>query len=328
LEEITLENQASSFDAPAGVDRSGTAKRLVVLMMLAFVYFAAGKIGLRFASINPSATAIWAPAGIALGACLLYGMRVWPAIFVGAFLVNATTAGSTTTSIAIAFGNTLEALLGAYLVNRFANGRHVFERTKDSFKFLILAPILSTTVASTIGVTSLCLSGYAGWSAYARIWLTWWLGDAAGDLLIVPLILMWGLNHRLCWSRRRQVETILLLLSVLVTGGVVFGGWLPLTDPHYPLDFLCLPVLLWAAFRFGPRETATVNFLSSCIAVVGTLHGYGPFASGAQNEALLLLQTYAGVNANHGNRGCDGGRPAPGPGRKPCPACRYRRFIR
>jgi hypothetical protein len=67
----------------------------------------------------------------------------------------------------------------------------------------------------------------------------------------------------------------------------VFGGWLPLSGQRYPLEFLFFPLLMWAAFRFGPRETATVHFISSAIAVVGTLHGVGPFAGGSRNEALL-----------------------------------------
>jgi PAS domain S-box-containing protein len=222
-------------------------------------------------------------------------MWVWPAIFAGAFLVNVTTAGSFATSFGIACGNTGEALLGAYLVARFANGIHVFDRTRDACKFFILAALLSTIVSATIGVTGLSLGGYAKWSQYPWIWLTWWLGDATGDLLVAPFILLWGTNYRLGWSSARKTEAVLLVILLIVIGGVVFGDWLPISSRQYPLDFLCVLVLLWPAFRFGPRETAAVNLLSSGIAVVGTLHGLGPFAQGDRNAALLLLQTFAGL---------------------------------
>lgn len=176
------------------------ATRLLAILVLALCYFVAGKAGLHFASVNPSATAIWAPTGIALAGLLLLGYRIWPAIAATAFLVNLTTAGSVATSLAIAAGNTSEALLGAYLVNRFANGRHAFERTKDALRFLLLAAMISTTVSAVVGVTSLCLAGYAKWPQFMWVWLTWWLGDAAGDLIVAPVILLWAANFRPHWT--------------------------------------------------------------------------------------------------------------------------------
>src|SRR6201993_2626068 len=95
---------------------------LPLIGVLAIIYVIAGKLGLLLASLHASASPVWPPAGIALAAILLFGYRVWPAIFVGAFIVNLTTAGNIATSLAIAAGNTLEALAGAWLVNRFAGG--------------------------------------------------------------------------------------------------------------------------------------------------------------------------------------------------------------
>src|SRR5580693_3564764 len=103
--------------------------------MLAAIYFAAGKIGLSMAFVHPSSTAVWPPTGITLAAFLILGYRVWPGIFLGAFLVNITTAGSIATSIGIATGNTFEGIVGAYLVTRFASGRKSFDRARDTFKF-------------------------------------------------------------------------------------------------------------------------------------------------------------------------------------------------
>ena len=150
--------------------------RVGVVAGLAVLYFAAAKLGLLLAAISPSATPVWPPTGIAFAACLVLGYRVWPAIFVGAFLANLTTAGSVGTSLAIAAGNTLEALAGAYLVNRLANGPRVFDRARDIFAFVGLAALASTTISATIGLTSLSLAGYARWAEFAPIWLTWWLG--------------------------------------------------------------------------------------------------------------------------------------------------------
>src|SRR5438874_7484192 len=90
---------------------------------------------LRFASENASASAVWPPAGIALAAFLIVGFRIWPAVLLGAFVVNVTTADTLATSLGIAVGNTLEGALGAHLVERLAGGRRVFDQPSTIFKF-------------------------------------------------------------------------------------------------------------------------------------------------------------------------------------------------
>jgi integral membrane sensor domain MASE1 len=101
---------------------------VVALILVGFAYFALANLGLRLASINPSATPIWPPTGLAIAAILLWGNRIAPAIFIGAFLINQLTAGSIFTSLAIACGNTLEAMIAGYLIRHWAEGKQVFER--------------------------------------------------------------------------------------------------------------------------------------------------------------------------------------------------------
>jgi len=129
-------------------------RRLWLLVAIAAAYFVAGKLGLQLAFSNPSATPVWAPTGIALATLLLAGYDVWPAILVGAFFVNLTTAGSVATSLGIAVGNTVEGLVGAYLVNRFARGRWAFERARNVFRFILLAAVLSTAIQTPVTARS------------------------------------------------------------------------------------------------------------------------------------------------------------------------------
>ena len=270
-------------------------RRATVLAAIAAIYFAAGKFGLHLAFFNPSASPVWPPAGIALVAFLLLGPSVTPAILVGAFLVNLTTAGSAWTSLIIAVGNTLEGFVGAWLVHRWAGGVRAFSRPRWVVAFALLAAGFSTMIAATIGVTSLTVGGYAPWTEYRTIWLTWWLGDAAGDLVVAPALLLWVTAWRRPWSRARVGEAAVLLFVLVLTGQFVFG---PLSAPmiqHAPLEFLCVPVLLWAAFRLGVRETTAAVLLLSAMAIRGTLSGFGPFVRGSPNESLLLLQAFAGV---------------------------------
>ena len=256
------------------------------------VYIVAGKLGLSLAFVHASATAAWPPTGIALAALLLHGYALWPAVFVGAFVVNVTTAGSVTSSLGIAAGNTLEALAGVWLVNRWAGGRDVFASARGFFVFAALAGGVATAVSATVGVASLALAGHAGWTRFGQIWLTWWLDDMAGALALTPVLFLWATDRRLPRTRAALLERALVLASVVLVGGVVFGGLGPAWLTGYPLEFLCIPPLVFAAFRFGQREAATCVMLLALLAILGTLDGHGPFARDLQNESLLLLQAF------------------------------------
>lgn len=267
------------------------------MVALAALYIVAGKLGLRLAFLHVSATAVWPPTGIALAAMLLFGRRVWPAILAGAFVVNVTTIGPPWSALGIAAGNTLEAVLGAYLVERYAHGRNVLDRARDVLVFTLLAAMVSTAVAATFGVGSLVLSGAAPSGDFGAIWLTWWLGDAGGDLVVAPLVLSWVASPRPRWAARRAVELAGLVLVSLVVAQLVFAKPFGADLDDYPLEFLCMPLFIWAAFRFHRRGVAVVGVIVYAIAVWGTLGGTGPFASGSPNQSLLLLQAFTCVVA-------------------------------
>src|SRR6266446_6147084 len=286
---------------PPDVDRKGSwamqSRRfsgLPLIGILAVIYCIAGKLGLMLASLHASASPVWPPAGIALAALLLLGYRAWPAIFIGAFLVNVTSAGNVATAFAIATGNTLEAFVGAWLVNRFAGGTNVFDRPQGVFKFALAATI-SSTISPAFGVTSLGVAGFADWANYGAIWLTWWLGDATGDLVFTPLVLLWSIASKRSWNKKEAAEVGALLLLLVVLSAVVFGGWPAVSARNYPIVLICGPIVIWTAFRFTQREIATGIFILSAIAVWGTLHGFGPFVSETENQSLLAVQWWTAV---------------------------------
>lgn len=269
-----------------------SARHLVWLLVLTVVYTTAGKLGLRLGIVNPSASPVWAPTGIAIAAIVLGGARWWPAIFAGAFLYNVTTAGTLATSLGIATGNTLEGLVGGVLVRRWASGAHAFDHGGDVVRFAALAGLVATAISPTIGVTSLALGGYARWSEFGPVWITWWLGDASGALLVAPPLLLWGVRPRVHWARISGVEATALCAALLLIGLLTFG---PLGGPS--LGFLCLPVLIWAALRFGPRLAATAVAVLSAVAVTETISGLQGASGAEQNAQLLLLQTFLAVTA-------------------------------
>jgi signal transduction histidine kinase/CheY-like chemotaxis protein len=259
------------------------------LVAIGVIYFALAKGGLALASINPSATPIWPPTGFALAAVLLWGYRTWPAIFVAAVIANATTAGSIATAIAIASGNSLEAVVGAYLINRWSNGRNTFSTPNSVATFALICFVVAAPISATIGLASLATAGYTGWANFANVWVTWWLGDVTGALVIAPVIVLWASSDYHAFSRNEFFETLGVLATAVAVGLFAFSPLFEQTPSRDPLGFLAILPLLWAALRREPRDTATVALVLAGITVWGTLMGGGPFTTANLNVSFLLV---------------------------------------
>ena len=262
----------------------------MTLALLTVAYIAAGRLSLLLAFANENASPVWPPTGLAIGALLILGLRAWPAIAVGAFVVNLTNSGDPAVSLAIAVGNTLEALAGAWLTLRFARGRAAFDSTRDVLRFVVIAAGASA-VAASIGVAAV-VAGLGAAAETDAIWLTWWLGDTVGAIVVAPLIVLWNRRPSLADVGRRLGEIAALLFALGLVSFAVFSPWPP-GRPDYP--FIIVPVLLWPAFRFGSWVTALGCALLMVIAVDGTLRGFGPFRQASPNDSLLLLQAFVGI---------------------------------
>ena len=255
------------------------------------VYFLLAKIGLELASIHPSATPVWPPTGLAIAAVLLLGYRIAPAVFAGAFLANATTAGNLATSFAIAGGNTLECVLAAYLITRWSDGVRTFETPAAITKFTLIA-LCATAVSASIGVSSLSLAGFAPWSEFRSIWITWWLGDLAGAVLFAPLVVLWARSFSRSGSRDERRESLAAFAAAIVVAVVAFSPLVPDLKYRGALGFLAALPLLWAALRCDQRDTATVAVILSGVAVWGQQAGAGPFSQADPNASFLFLLAF------------------------------------
>ena len=259
------------------------------LVAIGVIYFALAKGGLALASIHPSATPIWPPTGVALAAVLLWGYRTWPAIFLAAVIANATTAGSVATAIAIATGNSLEAVVGAYLINRWSSGCNTFSTPNSVAKFALICFVIATPISASIGLTSLATAGYIERTNFANAWVTWWLGDVTGALVIAPVIVLWASSHYHAFNRNEFLETVGVLATAAAVGLIAFSPLIEQTPSRGPLGFLAILPMLWAALRRGPRDTATVALVLAGITIWGTLTGGGPFTTADLNVSFLLV---------------------------------------
>ena len=264
---------------------------LIICSVVTLSYFLAAKLGLALALEKTVVSAVWPPAGIAIASMLLFGYRIWPAIALGAFLANFHADASIFVSAGIAFGNTLEAVTCSALVHRFTGSRNPLKKARDIFYFLCSA-VAGTVVGATIGTGVLAL-GNLTFGAPGYLWLTWWLGDTVGIIVVAPLILAWGQPPLPRWKSFDFVKLLLLLLLLAFISQLIFGDWL---ESDTPISYLALLPLLLIAFSYDERLTSLGAFLISAIAIYATLKGHGPFVRNSTNESLLFLQLFLGVS--------------------------------
>jgi PAS domain S-box-containing protein len=267
----------------------GPVRFALTLAAVAGAYVGAGKFGIDLSVAHGVITPVWAPSGIALAALVLLGPRAWPAVALGAFVVNATSGAGAAIAAGLAVGNTLEPLLGAYLLRR-VGFRPSLARVRDAVALVVLGALASTLVSATNGVTILSLT-HTSHGSYGADWLLWWFGDATGDLLVAPLLLIAFAYRSQRVSKRRLAEFALLLGALGGTGAAVFlaGGW------RYP--YVIFPFLFWIVLRFRQIGAAAASFLVGALATWGTIAGDVPIASTSPTERVQILQALAGVVA-------------------------------
>ncbi|MBV9556879.1 MAG: MASE1 domain-containing protein [Pseudolabrys sp.] len=261
---------------------------LLAVLATGITYFAVAKLGLQLASINASATPIWPATGLAIAALLLGGYGLAPAVFAAALAANLTTTGTLYTASAIAFGNTAEALLGAWLTVVWTGVRNPFASPSGVLKFAAVSG-LATAASASVGVATLYEAHLASWTNLNSIWLTWWLGDLAGALVVTPPIVLWARYRQEDLTEPRMADALVGMAGTVAVGAVAFS---PLIEPGFyrePLTFLAIIPLVWTALRVGPRDTATAAVVLSAFAVWGALMNGGPFARATINDTFLML---------------------------------------
>jgi len=245
---------------------------------------------------------IYPAAGIALGACICCGARLWPGVWLGAFAFNAYFLNyiiripdlQMLTWFAVSAGMasvaTAQALFSSFLFNRFISLRNPLGRTKDTLIFIFLVVMLGCFVSASMSPVILGVGGFLPWSQYTSELLSWWLGNVMGVLLVAPLFVVFREPLSFRWTHARRIEALVLLLLFYITSQVVFGDWLQYS--HYPLVYMLAPSLVWAAYRFGHPGTLIAILMVSATAIWGTMAGRGPFTLGSLEESFALLQSY------------------------------------
>lgn len=275
-----------------------TRSYFAAVAALAIAYFWAAKFALTVLMLSPEVSPIWPAAGIALAVLLLFGRKLWPGIALGGFFLTLTVTGNFTAALLSATGRTLQALAGVYFLERIGFSPRL-ERLKDVLGIVTLGALVSTLINSFFGPLSDCIAGFIEWQDFGKIWITWWLGDAIGILLVTPLLLTWSELPALDRKPRQFLEAGFWLTLLLAFGWLVFCSRTRAAYARYPLEYLPFPLVVWASFRFGQRSTTLANFTLCAFALWGIARGSGPFLKHANSipQAILSLQAFIAVIA-------------------------------
>jgi len=260
---------------------------------ISVAYLIAGRLSLALAIPPGYATAVWPPSGIALAAVLLFGVRAWPAIWIGAALVNFEVHSSVFAAALIATGNTLEALAGRALIVHHVGDPAQFRRGEDAVKFIALCA-LASSIAPSIGLIPLAAGSPLSWGESLRNWWTWWQGDLSGMIIVAPLIVSWSRRESERRSLEKNIETAVFGALLLLAAVLLVTGDNADVVP-FSLTFVTLPFIIWGAFRLGQREVSSAVAVVCAIAIWYTLQQLGAGTDVPLNERLLLLLTFNGM---------------------------------
>ena len=252
---------------------------ILELFAIAGAYFGVAISGLLIPWINPTATPLWPPTGLALALMLIRGYRIWPAIFVGGFFATAISGGSVSEAACIALGTPIAAMAGAWLINRWSHGSETFATPLGVAKFAVIAFAPTAIISATMATVGLVLANDLGLANPVAKWTARWLADASGTLLIAPVIVLWAIKPSRSWSRWSMLETAGVVIVSAAIGVAAFGpqaGSALMDSDYYALlpyrsllAFLVVLPLLWASLRGNPRDAAAAAPVFCAIAAWG-----------------------------------------------------------
>ncbi len=288
----------------AKISAFGSAPRaasyFLELSIIATSYIVLAESALLLPAINPAATPLWPPTGFALALVLLRGYRIWPAILVGSFSPYLMAGGRSPLELGpVGISTPLAAFAGTWLISRWSNSYQAFRSPSSIAKFAIISFAPTTMISSTIALAGFILANKLSFSDSVVTWVTWWLADAAGTLVIAPVVVLWAMMPLRSFSKWSLLESVAVFILVSVIGIVAYspliGSNLVSNDLNVPLryrsllGFLVLLPLMWAGLRGNQRNVATAALIFVGIAVWGVSVGGDSFPKTDLNAALLSL---------------------------------------
>jgi signal transduction histidine kinase len=282
--------QSESADRP-WVERlpHAPARYAAGVLALAGLYYAGAKTGYLLEFSGPVAAIVWLPVGVGIAFLYLGGIAYWPGVLIGDLLANDYSVLPVGSALGQTCGNLLEVVIAVLLLRRLV--RHGSPLDSPRLVGAIAVSVAAgAAVSATVGAASSLSGGVIGLHHVATVWRTWWLGDATGALLVVPLVLAWYQPPPRGWSRLRWLEAAVLLAAVVGVAAYASRN-------STPVMYLVFPLLIWAALRFGQRGATLGVAVTAIFTVWNVTHYHGPFHFESVTHSVLSTQLFISVAA-------------------------------
>jgi signal transduction histidine kinase len=262
------------------------ARYVVGVALVAAAYYGFSRLGSAL-QLTGGVGAFWPATGFGIAVLYLGGLRWWPGLLIGDVLANL---GTSVTGVALAAsaGDIVRAVVAAVILLRLIGPRARMDRLSH-VGAVVIAVATGAAIAATVATVALRAGGVIGASQMGVVWRSWWLGDVAGGVVVVPLALAWAQPPAREW-RGRVLEGVLMLASVCALSAIALSA-------KQPLTYVVFPGLIWAALRFGPQAATLAVAVAVVQAVAVTANNLGPFHVQVPNDTALNLQLYIIVAA-------------------------------
>lgn len=262
-----------------------------MMALTGFAYYQSANLSMSLALPNsPSITPIWIPAPIAWATLYIGGNHLIPGIAIANFITNFDVLIKNLTIEKALFTSFIQTIItilttgvGANLLRIFHVGQ-ILDRVRNVVVFIAIGLVISV-ITPTLSLMYMILLGIVPGASFGEIWKTWWIGDALSIIIGMPMLVSW---QRFRW--RQMVWDRLWDIGFLLLGFGLLSGFTFLSD--YPLEYLVLPGLLWAAIRLGDCGATFGVVAVTMMIVLATAMGRGPFLRSSLNDSLVLLQTF------------------------------------
>jgi signal transduction histidine kinase len=280
---------------------------LPVLAGFALIYIVLAGISIFTATVQPNAAAVWMPSGFAIGLLIVRGLAFWPAIAMGAFAFNLTVnilaepnapvAQSILIALFVAIGNTAEAVFGAALARRFAEGAAYLARVRPVALFMLLVATLPPIFSTTVGIVASRWGELPTHGSLLEVACTWYIANSVGILVFCGLTVAWLNGQFRMPGPMKTAEAVLLALAIGFVGQAICGAYMTDWLEGWPRSYMVIPLLLWACFRFGSTGGLMAIAFVTMIAAIGTMSGFTVFPSSSVSRSLIYLQIFLGMLA-------------------------------
>lgn len=278
-----------------GDDTASTARvPLSRLALFSVLVLAGNEVGRVLKYPDVGSAVLFLPYAILTAALVVSPRRDWPWYIVAAAAAHLTNWPQWSLSWVLLadVANIVRALTAAMLLTWLFRDRPRIDNLRTLALFVAFAVVLAPAAGAAIGAANVVLHGAS--DSYIRPWRAWFVSNAlTGLTMLPPFIVAFGYVtgiYRWRLERGRVIEAAVMFIALAATSGLVFMTGIG--RHHLALLYAPLPVLIWAALRFGAEGAGAALMMVTAAAIWSVDRSLGPFIETSADNNVLMLQLF------------------------------------